>query len=617
MKKIGFIVAFSFIIAWAANPVLALQRRLEQALVKNAPVAAQSLTLREQVGQTIMPRLNVGQQDYFKDSVLNGEVTGFFIKSPLPFQADFWQTYTPEQAQQVFAQERAKLIQTIEQLQAWAKQSRHRIPLLFAFDYEGGQITSPMYIGLKQAPSNMLLGASTDLSVITQMYDAIAKELQAVGGNVAFGPVTDVNSNPRNPIIQARSFGGNSAEVGIKAALAVQALQRNHIPAFSKHFPGHGDTDSDTHLGETHMDMPLTEVMSKHIAAFIPSIQAGVKGVMSAHVMYASMDKGVNASLSPKILKNILQNKLGFTGVIATDGLDMGAISGMEVEDIVRRAYKAGNHLLLLTSSEKQPQDAPLYAKRAADFVQRSVNLPGENEVTAQEIAHAAQQVLELKKWMGLFEKQQATPAQDTGFEKAARRAAEEGVTLVRGEGALIKEAQKVCSIFFVTPIFQEQVKTFNTYLTKRGKSVQTLFMPQELFGPAGEAKELERLANEPVQKQITALKEKAHQCIAAADVTVIGTMGNARSENMISQFTMVNYLLSASFKPTVLLSLVTPYEIPLYPQADTVLALYGPTVDTVTVSAQILLGERKAKGKLPVDFSQPEGRIVLRHTEQ
>lgn len=608
MKKIGFImICFLAISAWAANSVSALQRRLEQTVAKKESGAATpELTLREQVGQTIMPRLYVGQQAYFKDSVLKGEVTGFFVKSALPFQADFWKTYTPQQAQQVFAQERVKLIQTIEDLQSWAKQSRHQIPLLFAFDYEGGQITSPIFMGLKQVPSNMLLGASTDPTVITQMYDAIAKELLVVGGNVAFGPVTDVNSNPQNPIIQARSFGGNAQEVGAKAVLAVQALQQNHVPAFNKHFPGHGDTDSDTHVGETHMDMPLTEVMTKHIAAFIPSIQAGVKGVMSAHVMYASMDKGVNASLSSKILKNILQNQLGFKGVIATDGLDMGAVSGMEVEDIVRRAYKAGNHLLLLTSSEKRPQDAPLYAKRAADFVEKSVNIPGDDELSTQEIAQAAQKILELKQWMGLLDGKPVAPVSDTGFEKAARRAAEEGVTLVRGDGAVLKDAKKICSIFFVPPIFEEQVKNLNTHLMQRGKTVDTLFMSNELFGPLGKEKEKSRLKDDNIERQIAVMRIKAFKCMREADAVVIGTAGNARAENMLSQYNMVSALLNAAHKPTALLSLVTPYEIALYPQANTVLALYGPTVDTVTVSAQILTGERKAKGKLPVDLPLP-----------
>ena len=187
MKKIGFVLAlFLAVSAWAVESVSALQRKLEKSVQKKPSPAVENLTIREQVGQTIMPRVFVGQQALFKESVLKGEVTGFFVKSALPFDSEFLEGKTPEQIQQACAEERQKLIQTIADLKAWAKQSRHHIPLLFAIDYEGGTVTSPMYLGLKQMPSNMLLAATGDPQLVADMYAAQAGELRAVGAGICF-----------------------------------------------------------------------------------------------------------------------------------------------------------------------------------------------------------------------------------------------------------------------------------------------------------------------------------------------------------------------------------------------------------------------------------------------
>ncbi len=592
MKKIGIIGLLCLAITAGAVETLAVQQRLKKAIQPRGDVRAEDLTLREQIGQTIMPRVFVGQQDYFKEAVLRGEVTGFFIKSALPFDPHFLTDNSSEQVQQQFAKERQELIKTIQDLQTWASQSRHKIPLLFAVDYEGGQITSPMYMGLKQMPSNMLLGAAEDESIITQAYDAQAKELLSVGANVAFGPVTDVNSNPQNPIIQARSFGENAADVGRKAALAVRALQANRVPAFNKHFPGHGDTATDTHKGETHTDLKRADLWNSHVSAFLPSIAAGVKGIMSAHVMYKSLDEGVNASLSPKVLKDLLQTKLKFDGVIATDGLDMGAVNGLSVEEVVRRAYKAGNHLLLLTSGVDKPQDAPLYARRAADFVTEHIQDENTEHVSAQEIENAAQKVIELKKWMGLLDGKPAAIGNSKLFDRMARRAAEEGVTLVRGHEKTLPLQQKqsrVCTVFFANLVFQKQLGQLNALLRKNKKQVQNIFAPVLI-----------------AEEEESYYANQIKTCLENADAVIIGTSGFAKKESMPGQYKLVTQTLdqaAAQQKKAILISLVSPYDIPLYPQAATVMALYGPTVDTVEVATEIILGKRVAKGKLPVEL--------------
>ena len=543
----------------------------------------EELSLREQVGQTIVPRVFIGKHRGFKKAVKRGEVGGFILKTTDGLLVK--PQLTPENQKQYFEKQRKLLLKTISDLTKWAKESRRKIPLIFAFDYEGGPVTSPMYMGLKQMPSNMLLAASGQDGIISDMYAAQAREIKSVGGNVSFGPVTDVNSNPLNPIIQTRSFGDDASVVGRRAAAAVRALQANGVGAFNKHFPGHGDTSVDSHREMPVTALPEDELWQKHVSAFVPSVDAGVYGIMNSHVVYPALDEENPASFSPKILHNLLRGKMGFSGVIATDGLDMGAVSGVGVENIVRRAYKAGNDMLLLSAPADNLKAASVYPKRAADFVEKSVASGAPDALTEEEIRTAAAKVLALKQKLGLFDGAGASVA-ETGFDAASRRAAEAGVTLVRDEQKLVPlsgDIKEVCAVMFADNVFSGQLMTFGDYLTARGKTVRTVLLPVS-----------------PTAEDL----KTAGECMRGAQLVALGTSRAARTDE--AQFTTVTELLraaEASGKQTVLLSLLNPYEIPLYPQVSTVVALYGPTEHSVRASAKILMGDIPAKGKLPVSL--------------
>ncbi|MBR3603878.1 MAG: glycoside hydrolase family 3 protein [Elusimicrobiaceae bacterium] len=551
----------------------------------------QELTLREQVGQTIMPRILIGQQKAFKKAVLNGEVTGFFIKAKegLLVHPDI----TSKNQAKFLKKQRKKFLKTISDLNKWASKSRHKIPLLLALDYEGGTVTSPMYMGLKQMPSNMLLAASGKEAVVAQMYAAQAREIKAVGANVALGPVTDVNSNPLNPIIQTRSFGDNATQVGQFALAAVRALQAEGVPAFNKHFPGHGDTSSDSHYAQPITDMPVEQLWQNHFSAFQPSVLEA-QGVLSAHVVYPSIDAENPASFSSKILKDLLRKKMNFKGVVATDGLDMGAVNGASVENLVLRSYKAGNNILLLSGDASNVKEARTYPRRAADYVEKSVATvqnggKEEDNVTIEEILSSAQKVLDLKKKMGLFDLP-SVANEDTGFEEAALLAAQEGVTLVRDEQYLVPlkdDIKEICTVFFADGIFSLQLKSFNDYLMMNGKNVSSVFA-----------------ARTPTQKN----KQAIGACVDKAQMVVVGTSRTGAMDK--KQYETVLSLLEITqqkAQPVVLISLLNPYEIPLYPTAQTVFALYGATQPAMQTAAQILLGHAKANGKLPVQLTSKE----------
>lgn len=543
--------------------------------------SADGLTLRQQVGQTIVPRVFIGKHRGFKKAVKRGEVGGFILKTTDGLLVK--PNLTPENQKQYFDKQRKLLVKTIADLTKWAAQSPHQIPLIFAFDYEGGTVTSPMYMGLKQMPSNMLLAASGRDEIIADMYAAQAREIKSVGGNVSFSPATDVNSNPLNPIIQTRSFGDDAAVVGRHAAAAVRALQENGVGAFNKHFPGHGDTSVDSHREMPVTALPDDELWQKHISAFVPSVDAGVYGVMNAHVVYPALDEENPASMSAKILRRLLRGKMGFTGVIATDGLDMGAVNGAAVEDIVRRAYKAGNDMLLLSAPEAKLKEAYVYPKRAADYVEKSISAGTPDGVTVQEIREAAANILALKQKLGLFNAS-SVPVAETGFDAASRRAAEAGVTLVWDEQGLVPlsdDIKEVCAVMFADGVFSGQLTAFGDYLTARGKQARTVLLPVS-----------------PTAEDL----KTAGECMRGAHLVAVGTSRAAKMDE--AQFTTVTQLLRAaesSGKKAVLLSLLNPYEIPLYPQARTAVALYGPTEHTARAAAKILMGDIPARGKLPV----------------
>src|SRR5512135_1296228 len=212
----------------------------------------------------------------------------------------------------------AQVRQLIDRLQSMARKAGLPV-LLIAADQEGGQL-----IGLGEHttpfPGNMALGATRSVDLAQRVGYAIGREAAAMGVNVNYAPVCDVNINPRNPVIGTRSFGESPELVSTLAVGLLRGLQSAGVAATAKHFPGHGDTASDSHYGTpliTHSPERLREV---EFPPFRAAIEAGVKMVMTAHIAVPVLDQGSNlpATLSNKILGEVLRQELNFTGVITT-----------------------------------------------------------------------------------------------------------------------------------------------------------------------------------------------------------------------------------------------------------------------------------------------------------
>ncbi len=536
---------------------------------------AKELSTRELVGQTIMPRVVIGKHKAFKKAVQKGEVTGFFIKT---YAGLITHPKITVKKQAAFTQKQRKLLlKTISDLQNWAQQNPRQIPLLLAIDYEGGTVTSPIYLGLPQMPSNMLLAATGEEQLVAELYAAQAAQLRDVGANVSLGPDTDVNSNPQNPIIQTRSFGDNPHAVGRLAAIAAQALEENGVAAVNKHFPGHGDTATDSHYMQPVTNLSAEELEQIHVAAFVPSAKIS-SGIMTSHIIYPAWDATNSAIFSPVIIQGILRDKLGFTGLVFTDGLDMRGVGEKTVQDIVLDGYSAGNDILLLTGATADIKNSVRYPRLAADYVEADLS-SSYPLLSRARLEESVQKVLRLKTRLA---EPQLTDAPDLA--EVSRRVARAGVTLVRDTVhalPLRPDVQQVCTVFFAEDIFSTQLASFNFVLEQQGKTVHTVHAPL-----TPEAK----------------TREQALQCVQQAEAVVVGT--SYKNKLDVEQYALVTELrqeAALSKKPFVQISLLNPYELQHYTAVPTVLAVYGPMRETMEVSAEIVLGQASARGTLPV----------------
>ena len=512
-------------------------------------------SIEEIFGQTFVVRVDAGRQEFMKTAVEQGLVGAVLIKR---FEGEGLEDGHA-------AQKRELTRQTVEDLRAWAAKSPRKIPLIIAFDYEGGSVVSPMYLGLKQMPSNMLLAAAADKGLVKRMFVQAAQEVLSLGGNAVYAPDLDVNTNPVNPIIGTRSFGQFPQETARLGTAAFKGLQSRGVAAFVKHFPGHGDTQADSHLGIPRMDLPLEELKSQHISPFTSAVKKGIWGVMSSHVLYSALDPKNPSTFSYPVLTDLLRGELGFEGVTVTDSLDMGGAQKEHgVAQAAEEAYIAGADMPMI--SRNDPREMLPY-------------LTSRLGITLDELSLRAsvQRILKLKEKMGLFDQQDDRPQADK-FAQYALEASRKGLTLVRGTLTPPAEGADICTVVFSEPITHSQTLALDDVLRRTGHSVQSVrgdYTPgEELLG-------------------------QALSCAKNSQFVIIGSTQKYGTPDE-AQKKIIDAVL-AQRPDAVLLSVLSPYDAVYYPQAKTVLALYGATAESFRTAAEILLGQRKPKGRLPV----------------
>jgi beta-N-acetylhexosaminidase len=246
-----------------------------------------------------------------------------------------------------------------EQTRSLVKQLRSHNPhVLIAVDEEGGIVTRVEAASGSSYPGNAALGAVDDVTVTRAVAQSIGAMLAERGISLNLAPVADLDGNPANPVIGVRSFGADPARVAAHTAAFVKGLQANMVAACAKHFPGHGRAAADSHLTVPSIAATLPELLATDLVPFRAAIEAGVRSVMTAHVVFPAIDE-IPATLSRRLVTDVLRRELGFDGVIITDALGMAAIGdSAKTASGAIRAMAAGADLICLPADETAQQRA-------------------------------------------------------------------------------------------------------------------------------------------------------------------------------------------------------------------------------------------------------------------
>lgn len=458
---------------------------------------------------------------------------------------------------------------TTERLQKAAAHSPLGAPLFIAVDYEGGSVYSPTTLGLLELPTNMMLGAANDENDTSILFYLAGKELRRAGINMAFGPVLDVNTNPKNPIIGIRSFGSDPQEAARLGGAVISGFRAAGIVPVAKHFPGHGAAEKDSHKTLPVIDLSSAALEATHLVPFKAAIAQGVPAIMTAHILYPALDDRP-ATLSSAVIQGLLEGRLGFRGLVVTDSLDMKAITSlMPPPAAAAAALKAGADLLLTGKADY----------RAA--VREITEQVRAGDIPEARLDDAYAKVTAAKRAAGLFSPPETTSPFDKAYMDIAGELSRKAVTLVRDGGLIpLPEGRKVAVIIFSPPRFAGNALSLYRTLLEAGYDAK-----QYYFGIGLKPGELSQLT----------------RAAAGADVLVLGAFQWTGEQN-VSQRDAINVLINSG-KPSVLLSLMSPYDIPSYPGAGAVLALYGMTEQTMRAAGEILTGSLPPAGRLPVEL--------------
>lgn len=390
MKKL-FIVVFTFLL------IIGLYFGVfsKEAKVRNI---VSKMSLEDKISQMMVIQFRYSffprEGDHIPFTQLNEAASDLLSKhnfGGLTLFADNFETY----------EQSIKLINDIKQV----NKDAGNIPLMLSIDQEGGTVRRlPFALTMM---GNMALAANGNQDDIKSAAKLIGNELSEIGLNTNFAPVVDVNSNPKNPIIGIRSFSDDPELVSNCLSPFIQGLKEEKIIACIKHYPGHGDTDSDSHTGLPLVDKSLEEIMNFELVPFKQGIKDGVDMIMSAHIQYPQIEteKYVSkdgsevylpATLSKTFINDILRDQLKFDGVVITDALYMDAIKNyFEFKDVAKLAINAGIDMLLLPADEKQP--VLLYYNQIEDNINTIVKLVKNNEISEKRINEAVTRIIKMK----------------------------------------------------------------------------------------------------------------------------------------------------------------------------------------------------------------------------
>ena len=473
-------------------------------------------------------------------------------------------------------------------------QQRSALPLLIGSDLESG--TSIRFNGGTPLPPNMGIGATDSDSAAYEVGRITALEARAVGVQLVFAPVADVNNNPANPIINTRSFGEDPATVGRLVAAEIRGMQDHGVLATAKHFPGHGDTGADSHIALPVIAADWRRLDSVELVPFRAAIGAGVDVVMSAHIALPAIDPGElrPGTVAPGVLTGILRDSLNFAGLVVTDALNMAGVANAYGAEAAVRAFLAGADLLL------QPADPTATIDAMAAALDRGA-------YSTERLDRSLRRVLEAKRAMGLFERR--TVALDSvpgvvgraAFQRTARELAERSLVLVKDIGGTVhglrRERPGLAVITYGEDHNRAAVAALAGELRARGFA-HSAFRLWPASGRASYDSAAATIARQRVAVFVVADKPTAGR----------GTIGAPAA--------LLDLLQAAARRgPTILVSLGNPYLIAGAPEVGSYLVGWRSNPVIEAAVARALAGETAITGRLPISVppAYPRGWGVMR----
>jgi beta-N-acetylhexosaminidase len=557
----------------------------QAASAKNAPTAAKDrgaaaqarkwmskMTLRDRVAQLVMtpfygdsPSIRSREYREFRSQVVDLKVGGLIILNRVRDGAV--QRAEPHAA--------AAFINRMQRLA--------KTPLIVGADFEHG--ASMRMLRTTPFPYMMAFGAANDLGSTRALGAATAREARAMGMHWIFAPDADVNNNPDNPIINIRSFGEDPRAVASHVKAFIEGAHSdpaNFVLVTAKHFPGHGDTDTDSHMNLPRVTASRERLDQVELVPFKAAIEAGVDSVMTGHLAVPALEPEEKpATVSTNILTGLLREELGFKGLICTDALDMQAVTKMYGPgETAVRALEAGVDVLLL------PGDA----KEAVRAVVAAV---GAGRLTKERIDASVMKLLTAKARLGL-QKHHLTDVEAVPDslntpedEELAAHVAEKAVTLVRNENNVVPLANPERACWFVLSggRFSTQGRDFVDAVRRSAKGAQVT-----LLDPMLPPSEFDSLATK-AQSSCDSVVVSAYVLVAAYTGTV-GLPGNYPA--------FVDKLI-ASDKPVVFIALGNPYLLRAFPKVAAYLATFSTTQPSEAAAVRAVVGETGISGKLPI----------------
>jgi beta-N-acetylhexosaminidase len=457
--------------------------------------------------------------------------------------------------------------------------------LLVSADFENG-------LGMRlsetiEFPYNMALAAAGDVDLVYQMGKIISEEARAIGVHQNFAPVADINNNYLNPVINVRSFSDNKDIVSRFVSNFVRGSKQTRTISTVKHFPGHGNTNIDSHRDLPRLNIERLNLVNHELVPFTMAIKAGVQSVMMGHIEIPSIEPTYEmpATLSYRIVTDLLQNELGFDGLIVTDAMDMSAVTKYFSDDEAAvLAVMAGNDIILM------PRDPKLVVNSIVDAVE-------DGKISEERINTSVRKILSAKKWLRLdkdkfvdWAKAEKIIMENKHF-LLANEIAEKSITLVKDKNNII-------------PVDPSKIyRTASIYITN-GSSGKFFFenLMDENFGYINKIIINSKSRQKDYDRALS-IAQNSDVIIIPSFVRVKNDRDNRNAEN---NFNLINKILELN-KPAILVSFGDPYLLSYFPQAETYLCSYGNTEVSQRAMMNALLGKISVQGTLPISIPGTE----------